>query len=305
VLLATGGQAPSADAAEAPVTLGTDTTFAVLAASTVTNVPTPPVPPTVINGDLGLSPGTSVTGFPPGIVNGVMHLGDAEAIQAQSDLTIAYNDAASRTPNITVPGGDLGGITLSPGVYKSTSSLFLTGTVTLDAHGDPNAVFIFQIASTLITSSTSNVNLINGAQPCNVFWQVGSSATIGTNSFFKGNILALTSIAAQAGTVIEGRALARNGAVTLDTNTITRAACTVGPPGPTGPTGPTGPAGPTGGAGPTGAAGPAGPAGPQGQSARVRAMSEKNITIAPKLRHGFGGARKNLTTGGQGVTIGK
>ncbi|MDX3537160.1 ice-binding family protein, partial [Streptomyces sp. MB09-01] len=206
--------------------LGTATNYAVLAGSTVTNTG-----PTVINGDLGLHPGTSVTGFPPGIVNGTQHITDAAAAQAKSDLVIAYNDAASRGPGTATPP-DIGGLTLAPGVYTASSTLNLTGTVTLDGQNNPEAVFIFQIPSTLITAPNSVVALINGANACNVFWQVGSSATLDTNTQFKGNILALTSITLNTGAVLEGRALARNGAVTLDTNTITRAACAVGPPGP-------------------------------------------------------------------------
>jgi hypothetical protein len=212
--------APRASAAQAPVGLGTATSFAVLAGSTVTNTG-----PSTISGDLGVSPGSAVTGFPPGTVtDGVIHAADATAAQAQSDLTTAYNDAAGRTPS-TSESGDLTGQTLTAGVYKSTSSLNLTGTVTLDAQGDPSAVFIFQVASTLITGSGSDVSLINGAQPCNVFWQVGSSATLGTNTTFNGSILALTSISANTGATVAGRLLARNGAVTLDTNTITRPVC--------------------------------------------------------------------------------
>ncbi|MDX6350417.1 MAG: hypothetical protein QOF84_5207 [Streptomyces sp.] len=224
VLLATALPGPShAHAAEAPVALGTAAGYAVLGGSTVTNTGL-----SVINGDLGLSPGTSVTGFPPGLVNGVKHVADASAAQAQSDLTAAYNDAAGRTTNtnLTSPG-NIGGTTLTPGVYKAASSLNITGTVTLDAQGDPNAVFIFQIGSTLITAPGSHVTLVNGAQPCNVFWQVGSSATIDTTTAFKGDILALTSITVNTGAVIQGRALARNGAVTLDTNSITKADCAV------------------------------------------------------------------------------
>lgn len=169
-----------ASAAEAPVGLGTATSYAVLAGTTVTNVVVPPVPNTVVNGDLGLSPGNSVTGFPPGVVNGVQHVADAAAVQAKSDLVIAYNDAASRATNtvLTSPG-DIGGQTLAPGVYSASSSLNLTGTVTLDAHGDPNAVFIFKIGSTLITAPTSNVSLINGAQPatCSGRWGVPPPST--------------------------------------------------------------------------------------------------------------------------------
>jgi hypothetical protein len=157
-------------------------------------------------------------------VSGATHAGDAQAAQAQSDLVIAYDDAAGRAPTASV-AGDLVGQTLTTGVYNSTGPLALSGTLTLDGQGDPNAVFIFQIASTLITASASNVNLINGAQACNVFWQVGSSATLGTTSSFKGTIMALTSISVTTGTVVEGRALARNGQVSLDNNTFTAPGC--------------------------------------------------------------------------------
>ena len=212
------GVRPAA-AAEAPVTLGTTASLAVLAGSTVTNTG-----PSTINGNLGLHPGTSITGFPPGTVNGTIHKTDNVAKQAKSDLVIAYNDAAGRPPGAAA--GELGGRTLVAGVYTGTA-LTLTGTVTLDAQGDPNAVFIFQSASTLITASNSTVKLINGAQACNVFWQVGSSATLGTNTTFVGTILALTSITAQTGTKVQGRLLARNGAVTLDNNVITASTCSI------------------------------------------------------------------------------
>ncbi|MEO6858729.1 MAG: ice-binding family protein [Solirubrobacteraceae bacterium] len=212
-------------AAQPPVGLGTADSFAVLAGSTVTNTG-----PSTVNGDLGVSPGAAVTGFPPGTVNGTIHAVDAVATQAQSDLTTAYNDAAGRTPAVTV-SGDLGGQTLTAGVYKSASSLGLTGTLTLNAQGDPNAVFIFQAGSTLTTASGSHVNLINGAQPCNVFWQVGSSATLGTTSVFSGDILALTSISMDNRVTDNGAALARNGAVTLIDDTITAAHCTTAPAG--------------------------------------------------------------------------
>jgi uncharacterized repeat protein (TIGR01451 family) len=206
----------AASAATAPVPLGTAANFAVLAGSTVTNTG-----PTTINGDLGLSPGTSVTGFPPGQVNGTIHAADSVALQAQTDLTAAYNNAAARPITATIPT-ELGGTTETPGVYNSAAGTFgITGTLTLDAQGDPNAVFIFQAASTLITAAASNVTLTNGAQASNVFWVVGSSATLGTSSTLQGNVLALTSITVTTGTTIHGRALARNGAVTLDTNTIT------------------------------------------------------------------------------------
>lgn len=225
VALALAGSAQ----AQAPVGLGTADSFGVLGGSTVTNTG-----PTVVNGDLGVSPGTAVTGFPPGTVNGTIHAADAVAAQAQSDVTTAYNDAAGRACNRVLTGQDLGGQTLTSGVYCFSSSAGLTGTVMLNAQGDPNAVFIFQIGSTLTTASGSNVNLINGAQSCNVFWQVGSSATLGTTTRFRGTIFALTSITANTGATVAGRLLARNGAATLDSNTVTRARCAA--PDETGPT---------------------------------------------------------------------
>ncbi len=201
--------------AQPPVNLGTASNFAVLAGSTVTNTGF-----SLVNGDLGLSPGSDVSGFPPGIVNGTQHVADGVALQAQNDLTTAYNDAAGRTPDTTVT--ELGGTTVTPGVYNSASGTFeITGILTLDAQGDPNGVFIFQMATTLVTALSSQVVLIGGAQACNVFWQVGSSATLGTNSAFLGNILALSSITLTMGVLMDGRALARDGAVTLDTDTIT------------------------------------------------------------------------------------
>lgn len=211
-----------ANATATPVPLGTADSFAVLAGTTVTNTG-----PSVITGDLGVSPGTAITGFPPGLVNGVQHSADAVALQAKSDLVAAYNDAAGQATNGALPP-DAGGLTLVPGVYTASSTLGLTGTLTLDAQGDPNAVWVFQVGSGLTTASASQVLLVNGASPCNVYWQVGSSATIGTNSTFVGTILALTSISVTTGSSIDGRALARNGAVTLDTNRITRPSCATG-----------------------------------------------------------------------------
>ena len=252
--------AGSALAAQPPVGLGTAGSFAVLSGSTVTNTG-----PSVVNGDLGVSPGTAITGFPPGTINGTAHAADAVAGQAQSDTTTAYNDAAGRTPAASAPA-DLGGLLLSPGVYKSASAMGLTGDVTLDGQGNADAVFIFQAGSTLTTASGSRVVLINGADACNVFWQVGSSATLGTNSSFRGTILALTSITLNTGANVYGRTLARNAAVTMDDNTITRSGCAAGSvPGPTTPgeTGGTdGTSGPGGtGTGPGGGGGGASPAG--------------------------------------------
>lgn len=203
------------------VNLGSTSSYAILAGSTITNTGS-----SVISGDLGLHPGTSVTGFPPGVVNGSQQVTTAAALQAQSDLATAFNEASGATGALTV-AGDLGGQTLVPGVYKSSSSLGLTGTLTLDAGGDANAVFIFQAGSTLTTASGSNVRLVNGAQACNVFWQVGSSATLGTSSNFSGSILALTSITLNSGANVEGRALARDGAVTLNNNNVSVPSCAV------------------------------------------------------------------------------
>jgi len=219
------GAGPAA-AAQAPVALGTTASFAVLAGSMVSNTG-----PSVINGDLGVSPGTAVTGFPPGLVNGVTHSADAVAAQAQADLVTAYDDAAGRASTATV-SADLASQTLVPGVYTG-GALALNGTLTLDAQGDPGAVFVLRAASTLITGSGSVVALVNGADACNVFWQVTSSATLGTSSVFAGNVLALTSITADTGAVVSGRLLARNGAVTLDRTTVTRSTCATATVAPT------------------------------------------------------------------------
>ena len=192
--------------------------FAVLGGSTVTNTG-----PTVITGNVGVSPGAAITGFPPGIVNApyTVYRANAVALQAQSDLTTAYNVLASRPTTADLTGVDLGGQTLNPGVYNFNTGAQLTGTVTLDAAGNPNAVFIFNIGSTLTTASASSVQLINGAQAGNVFFRVGSSATLGATTAFKGQILALTSITLITGATVDcGSVLARNGAVTLDTNVI-------------------------------------------------------------------------------------
>jgi uncharacterized repeat protein (TIGR01451 family) len=213
------GQANTFSAAAAP-TVGTEQGFAVLGGSTVTNTG-----PSEITGNLGVSPGTAITGFPPGLVIGETHSADAVALQAQADTTILYLDLASQPCTANVTGQDLGGRTLAPGVYCATSGLQLTGALTLNAGGDPNAVWVFKAGSTLITASNSSVLLTGGANPCNVYWQVGSSATLGTTTSFVGNIVALTSIALTTGATLSGRALARNGAVTLDSNTINAPVC--------------------------------------------------------------------------------
>lgn len=198
--------------------LGSAEDFAVLAGSTVTNTG-----PTVVTGDLGVSPGTAVTGFPPGIVSqGTIHLNDAVAQQAQTDLTTAYTTLAGLPCGTDLTGQDLGTLVapLTPGVYCFSSSAQLTGTLTLDAQGDPDAEFIFQIGSTLTTASGSRVEVINGGTGCNVYWQVGSSATLGTTTSLVGNILAQASITLTTGANLEGRALARTEAVTLDSNRV-------------------------------------------------------------------------------------
>jgi len=206
------------------VGLATAANYSVLGATTVTNTN-----PSVLGQSVGLSPGTSVVGFPPGIVlaPGTIAAANADTLQAQSDLTAAYLDAAGRPVEFTQVNPDLVGQTLLPGVYEATAKapLALSGQLVLDGQGNPDAVFIFQTDSTLITSTGSTVALINGASECNVFWQVGSSATLGSGSFFVGNILALTSITVESSTVVHGRALARNGAVTLDNNVFTQPSC--------------------------------------------------------------------------------
>jgi type VI secretion system secreted protein VgrG len=200
--------------------LGTASSFAVLGGSTVTNTGS-----SVVNGNLGVSPGSAVIGFPPGIVTlpGIIHAADAVAATAENDLTTAYNTLAGLTVTSNLTGQDLGSLLnpLTSGVYKFDSSAQLTGTLTLDAQGAANAFWVFQIGSTLTTASASVVNIINGGPNEGLFWQVGSSATLGTTTAFEGNIVALTSITMNTGATIScGRALARNGAVTLDTNTI-------------------------------------------------------------------------------------
>ncbi|TVQ75835.1 MAG: DUF3494 domain-containing protein [Phycisphaeraceae bacterium] len=228
VLLAAAGLSGQASGS----ILGTAVEFAVLAGTTVTNTGPSVIDGNKVNGDLGVWPGTAVTGFPPGIMaNGTIHAGNAVAQQAQADVTTAYNTLAGMAFDQDLTGMDLGGMTLTPGVYNFSSSAFLTGTLTLDAQGDPFAQFVFQTGSTLITASNSSVVMINSGDACEVYWQVGSSATLGTGTDFLGNILALTSITLTTdATILEGRALARNGAVTLDSNLIT-ACCPIPAPG--------------------------------------------------------------------------
>jgi hypothetical protein len=216
--LLTAFLAGTALAAQPQVGLGTATPFAVLAGESITNTG-----PTTITGDVGLDPGSSVTGFASVTLHGAQHVDDAVALGAKNDLASAYTDAAGRTP-VTAVATELGGTTVTAGVYGS-DTLGLTGTLTLDAEGDPNAVFIFQAGSTLITAPSSTVALVNGASACNVYWQIGSSATLDTSTTFKGNILAYQSIAMKTGATLQGRALARNGSVTLDTNVISNSEC--------------------------------------------------------------------------------
>jgi len=208
----------------AKVELGTTSTFAVLSGLSITNTGT-----TIITGDaggnVGLYPGTSFvsTGVS---MSGSQYLSDSAGVasQAKTDLTTAYLDSAGRTYSIAV-SADLGGATLTPGVYNSASSIAITGTLILDAQGDPEAAFIFQAGSTLTTASYSEIKLINGARYCRVFWQVGSSATLGTYSKFVGHIFALESITAKTGATVQGQLLARDGSVTLDNNKITNGVC--------------------------------------------------------------------------------
>jgi len=206
----------AASLAVAP-TLGAAESFAVLGGETVTNTG-----PTVINANLGVWSGSAITGFPPGVVvaPGVIHAGDAVAAQAQNDVTTAYNALAGQDCDVILTGQDLGGLTLAPGVYCFGTSAQLTGQLSLNAQGDSNAVFVFKIGSTLTTAANSSVVFVNGGPSCNVFWQIGSSATFGIASEMAGNVLALTSATLTTGARVTGRVLARNGAVTLDTNAV-------------------------------------------------------------------------------------
>lgn len=193
--------------------LGAASTYSVLGGSTVTNTGT-----TVLAGNVGVSPGSTITGFPPGVVNGTI---DIAAAQAHADAVAAYNTLVVSAPTQNLTGQDLGGLTLLPGVYEFSSSAQLTGQLTLDLANDPNALFIFLVTSALTTASNSSVVTMDGTACCNVYWVVGSSATLGTGTDFLGNILADQSITLNTGAdIVHGSALALNGAVTLDTNSI-------------------------------------------------------------------------------------
>ncbi len=257
-----------AAAQAAPVHLGTAGTFVVLAGSTVTNEGT-----SVLNGDLGVFPGEALTGFgSPSVVNGAKHEGDGVASGAQSDLTNAYKVAAEQPSELL--SGDLGNRKLGPGVYSYGSGALLTGALTLDAEGDPNAEFVIQIGSKLTTESGSSVVLINEASPCNVYWQVGSSAELGTTTAFAGNLMALTSISLDNGATVDGRMLARNGAVTLIDNVLTRPLCANESTTPAG-----GPSSGTGATG-TGATGTAGSAVNPSRPAKGRRPTRNGRAVA-------------------------
>jgi len=223
--------APAAQAAATTPPLGTAAGFAAVAATTITNTG-----PTVVNGDLGVYPGTAVVGFPPGTVNGTIYAGVAPADVAAADAETAYDAAAGQPCDFTLSDPDLGGDTLAPGVYCFTvSEVHLTGTLTLNAGGDPNAAWIFKTGSSLVTASNSAVVLIGGATPCNndnITWQVGSSATLGSSTSFLGNILASASVTLNSGAVTTGGLYGNTGAVTMDTNTVSRCASTGGLAGP-------------------------------------------------------------------------
>lgn len=210
---------PVQQTSQTSVALGGTAGLAVLAGSSITSTGA-----TNITGDMGLSPGSSIGGFPPGILNGVQHINDATSNQAKLDLTAAYNDLAGRTStDIVTLSGNIGGLTLTPGLYKSTSSLAISsGDVTFDAKGNANAVFIIQIATTLTTTSGRKVILSGGALASNIFWQVGSSATFGTTSVFKGTVMAMESITLNTGATVDGRVLARSGTITMAGNRVVK-----------------------------------------------------------------------------------
>jgi hypothetical protein len=216
------GFAGSSAYGAASINLGSATPDAVVAGTTITNTGS-----SVITGDISLSPGTSIVGFPPGTASGTTDAADATSLAAQTSATAAYGVAAGETPFTTLAGGTVGGLTLSPGVYEAASAMQLTGPLTLNAGGDASAVFIFQAGSTLTTASAASVVLEGGAQACNVYWQVGSSATLGSTTSFVGTILALASVTLNSGASVDGRVFAQTGAVTLNDNVITVPSCSV------------------------------------------------------------------------------
>lgn len=218
---------PNYAGAQTAPTLGTAGSFAVLGGSTVTNTGS-----SIVNGNLGVAPGTEIVGFPPGVVTapGTIHLGDAVALQAQVDVTTAANALVGQPCGVNLTGQDLAGLTLTPGVYCFDSSAQLSGNLTLDAQGSGASVFIFQIGSTLTTASAASVNVVNGGIDCNVWWRVGSSATLGTGTSFAGNILAQASVTLTTGATLSGRALAQTAAVTMDNNVIGLTNCTAQQP---------------------------------------------------------------------------
>lgn len=285
ILLASGvacAIVPAVASASA-INLGTASPFVVLGGSTVTNTG-----PSVLNGDLGVAPGTSLTGFGlPAVVNGATHDDDAVAGQAKNDLTTAYNVAAGQPVpagnNLT--GQDLGGLTLTAGAYGFSSSAQLTGQLTLNAAGNPNAQFVFEIGSTLTTASASSVRLINGASPCNVYWQIGSSATLGTTTAFQGNVMANASISLNNASTVQGRLLARSGAVTLDNNVINGSVCGTSTTPPSGGTsGPSG-GGASAGAG-TGAAAGAGAGSQPPNASQSTLPTRKGSATLKRAVHG-------------------
>ncbi len=277
-----------AAAQAAPVDLATAGPFVALGGSTVTNTG-----PSVLNGDLGVAPGTALVGFGlPAVVNGATHAADGVAMQAQSDVTTAYNVAAGQpvAPANDLTGTNLGNRTLTAGAYRYTSSAQLTGPLTLNAQGDPNAQFVFEIASALTTASASSVVLINGASPCNVYWQVGSSATLGTTTAFQGNLMALTSISLNNGAYVIGRLFARNGQISLINNVLDGSRCGTATPLTSGPTAGDGPT--TGGGGPTSGTGPGG---------TTRAPTRNGTATIRRTTPGNGGP--NTCTAGFSATV--
>jgi len=325
-LLVMAGLTGAALAAEAPVALGSASTYAALAGTSITVISTEA---TTISGDLGVSPGNDVTGFPPATLDGKIHAGDRAAALAQTDLAAAYNNIVGRSNAPTALAGNIGGMTLPPGLYKSNGSLIISsGDLTLDAQGDSNAIFIFQVASTLTTRAGHKVILAGGAKADNIFWQVGASATFGTNSVFQGNVIALDSITINSGASFGGRALARRGSVTLDASGPMAApdfvAATpqsfVGPAGAAGAKGATGEQGETGWTGAAGASipgqrGATGAEGPTGATGATGAKGATGLAMAgpagaagpsgPTGDQGSRGARGvagEIAAGGTGLT---